>query len=287
MPRFARGPLVVLLVLGCTVAGAAQGRTDIVTLANGDRITGEVLRLERGRLEFKTDDAGTLRLEWDKLTSVLTTRLVEVGTGSGMTYLGSLVRAPSRAISVSTPGGEIALQMPEVTAITPIGRSFWRKLDGSVDAGFNYTQSSGIAQMTLNSDTVYRRPASQLRLAGSMTLTRTEEDEGRDDRATVDMSYQRNRAAAMVRDRLRTLRDQRESRPRAAVAGRRRDRPAPGEQQPGAAQYRRRARRQRGARRRRRGDTQRGGGVPLPDLVFHLRPADHEPRCPGCSTTPA
>ena len=46
--------------------------------------------------------------------------------------------------------------------------------------------------MTLNSDTVYRRPASQLRLAGSMTLTRTEDDEGRDDRATVDMSYQRN-----------------------------------------------------------------------------------------------
>ena len=44
-----------------------QGRTDVVTLANGDRITGEVVRLERGRLEFKTDDAGTLYLEWDKL----------------------------------------------------------------------------------------------------------------------------------------------------------------------------------------------------------------------------
>jgi len=189
---FARGPLVVVLVLGCPVAGAAQGRSDVVTLANGDRITGEVLRLERGRLEFKTDDAGTLRLEWDKLTSVLTARLVEVGTGSGMTYLGSLVRAPSRAISVSTLAGEVALQMPEVTAITPIGRSFWRKLDGSIDAGFNYTQSSGIGQMTLNSDSIYRRPASQLRLAGSMTLTRTEEDDNRDDRATVDMSYQRN-----------------------------------------------------------------------------------------------
>ena len=41
----------------------------------------------------------------------------------------------------------------------PIGASFWAKLDGSVDAGFTYTRSSGIAQTTLNSDTVFRRPA--------------------------------------------------------------------------------------------------------------------------------
>jgi hypothetical protein len=45
-----------------------------VTLANGDRITGEVKRLDRGRLEFSTDDAGTLYLEWDKLVSVVATR---------------------------------------------------------------------------------------------------------------------------------------------------------------------------------------------------------------------
>ena len=48
----------------------AQPRTDVVTLPNGDRITGEVVRLDRGRLEFKTDDAGTLYFEWDKLATV-------------------------------------------------------------------------------------------------------------------------------------------------------------------------------------------------------------------------
>src|SRR5688572_30866663 len=46
--------------------------------------------------------------------------------------------------------------------------------------------------MTLNSDTLYRQPASQARIAASMTLTRTEEEEGRDDRASVDLSYQRH-----------------------------------------------------------------------------------------------
>ena len=192
MHRVIRGVLAVLLVALVPAPGAAQGRTDVVTLANGDRITGELLRLERGRLQFKTDDAGTLYLEWDKLTRVLTTRLVEVATADGRTYLGGLVDAPSRAVRVSTIAGEVALGMPDVTSITPIGRSFWRKVDGSFDGGFNYTHSSGISQMTLNSDTMYRRPASQVRLVASTTLTRTEGEDDRDDRATVDMSYQQN-----------------------------------------------------------------------------------------------
>jgi hypothetical protein len=190
-----RSLLVALLVVSLPAGGSAQGRTDVVMLANGDRITGEVLRLERGRLVFKTDDAGTLYLEWDKLTSVVTTRMVEVGTGDGAMYLGSLGKAPARAISVATLIGEVPLGMSDVTSITPIGRSFWRKLDGSVDAGFNYTQSSGIGQLTLNADTVYRRPASQLRIVGSTILTRTDDDdeeEGSDDRASVDLSYQRH-----------------------------------------------------------------------------------------------
>ena len=49
--------------------------------------------------------------------------------------------------------------MKEVVLITPIGRSFWSKLDGSIDAGFSYTKSSGVAQLNLDSETVYRRPA--------------------------------------------------------------------------------------------------------------------------------
>jgi hypothetical protein len=192
MPRSARTLLSAVLVASLSVTARAQGRTDIVMLVNGDRISGEVVRLDRGRLEFKTDNAGTLYLEWDKLRSVLTTRLVEVATADGRRYLGSLVQAPSRAISVATLAGGVALRMAEVTSITPIGRSFWRKVDGSINAGFNYTQSSGVAQLTFNSDTVYRRPASQVRLVGSMTLTRTDGDEDRYDRATVDASYQRS-----------------------------------------------------------------------------------------------
>jgi Protein of unknown function, DUF481 len=187
----ARLTAVIALTLSLETTADGQGRTDVVSLANGDRITGEVKGLERGRLEFKTDDAGTLYLEWDKLASVVSQRVVEVVLADGRRFLGSLGPAPSRSIAVVTPEGVVALQMVNVTLIRPIGGTFWRRLDGSVDAGFNYTRSSGVAQLNLNSDTVFRKLASQARLTASLSLTQSDDDNGHDDRATLDASYRR------------------------------------------------------------------------------------------------
>jgi Protein of unknown function, DUF481 len=181
--------VAIALALSVSATAHAQGRTDVVTLANGDRITGEIVRLERGRLEFKTDDAGTLYLEWDKLSSLVSTRLVEVLTTDGRRFLGSLGPAAARSITVVTLA--VSLQMSEVTLITPIGTSFWRQLDGSIDAGFSYTKSSGVAQLNVNSDTVYRKVASRARLTASLTQTKKDDDSGRDDRGFVEMSYLR------------------------------------------------------------------------------------------------
>jgi hypothetical protein len=181
-----------LLVLACHGVARAQGRTDVVALANGDRITGEVVRLERGRLEFKTDDAGTLYLEWDKLTTLVSARVMEVVTADGASFLGSLAPTGARALAVVGPDGTVPLVMTDVTLVTPIGRSFWRKLDGSIDAGFSYTRSSGVAQLNLNTETVYRRPGFQGRLAASLTQTETDDGTGGDDRGAVEVSYLRD-----------------------------------------------------------------------------------------------
>src|SRR5262245_26493793 len=164
--RQSLAPLVLLLVF---CADAQAQRTDVVTLGNGDRITGEIVNLTRGRLEFKTDDAGTLYLEWDKLASVVASRLFEVEVEDGTQYLGSLGAAPARSISIITAGVTTPLQMSVVTRISPIGGSFWQKIDGSIDTGFNYTRSSGVAQLNTNWNQAYRRPEFTFRTALSLT----------------------------------------------------------------------------------------------------------------------
>ena len=81
--------------------------------------------------------------------------------------------------------------MAEVSIIRQIGRSFWSNVDGSIDAGFSYTRSSGVAQLNLNWATEHRQPAARSRLMASVTLTRTDDDADRDDRASVEASYLR------------------------------------------------------------------------------------------------
>ena len=186
---------VLALVIAFAAPAWGQPKTDIVTLGNGDRITGEIKELSRGRLEFKTDDAGTLEIEWVKIVKVEAIREFEVTTTDGRRLLGSLGRSPvDRAVLLVSPGGDTSLPIVEITEITPIGASFWAKLDGSIDGGFNYTRSSGIAQTTLNSTMAYRRPAFLFEITSSATLTQNDDGtDDKDDRADLEVSYVRYR----------------------------------------------------------------------------------------------
>lgn len=190
--RHAIGALVVvLLAVGLAPAADAQNKSNVVTLRNGDRISGDVKGLDRGRLEFSTDDAGTLYLEWDKLVSVVATQQFEVVTRDGRRFLGPLRSSPPRTVTVGSSEGDVALTMDEVTIIRVLGTSFWRRLDGAIDAGFNYTQSSGVAQLNVNSETVFGSPAARSRVAASFTLTEQDDDPGRDDRGSLEISHLR------------------------------------------------------------------------------------------------
>ncbi len=185
-----RAILALTVVILWAAPTWAQPKTDVMTLSNGDRITGEIASLSRGRLELKTDDAGTIDIEWDNIARVEATRLFEIGTSDGRRLLGSLGRTSDRVVMV-VGTTEVLLPMTEVTSMLPIGATFWSKLEGSIDAGFSYTRSSGIAQTTFNTSTQYRRPAFVVQLTASATVTEQADGGERDDRAAMNLSYVR------------------------------------------------------------------------------------------------
>ncbi len=69
--------------------------------------------------------------------------------------------------------------------ILPIGESFWKKLDGSIDIGYSYTRSSQVSQLNVNTTTTFRKPAFDAQVSASATITQNGDEGSRDDRATA------------------------------------------------------------------------------------------------------
>lgn len=160
MSWFSRTLVCAALVLLCAAPAAAQ-KTDVVVLVNGDRFTGEIKLMNRGRLSLSTDDAGTISIEWKKVSTVTSKYQFEVSTDTGLRYVGMLGQAADGKVAIlSAPGTTVAaLSIFEIVTITQLRATFWQKLDGAVSLGASYTQASGVGQISFDGKVTYRRPS--------------------------------------------------------------------------------------------------------------------------------
>jgi len=191
--RLSCGPGAVLMVVGVLLTavsrpaeGAAPPRTDVIVIANGDRLTGEIKQLDRGELQVKTNDIGTIDIKWDKVVQVSSVRQFEVETVSGQRFIGSL-RAPSPGhVEVVGIDTTVVLVLSEVVTIRPLGQGWLRGLEGWLDVGFSYSRGSGVAQLNGDFSASRKRPSYETTLAASGVLTRQEDQE---DSSRLSLSY--------------------------------------------------------------------------------------------------
>jgi hypothetical protein len=144
-------------------AGAAQ-RTDVLTIVNGDEITGEIKRLARGKLSYKTDDMGTLSVKWDKVLRLRTTHIQEVVLASGRRMFGSLRDAEDEGQIVIVGDTVDVLQIVE---ITPIEATFFQRTSGYVDIGLTYAKANAATTFTTGWEANYRGEIWGTGLSGS------------------------------------------------------------------------------------------------------------------------
>jgi hypothetical protein len=157
MKRFVLATLASFAILAIPELARAA-KHHVIVLANGDRITGEVEVLERGRLQFSTDDAGTVSIEWPKLRELTAApEQFEVETTVGKRYVGSLgPGAQPGELSVAAPGDTSSIRFDSIVRITSINSTFWGRIDGSLDAGVSYVQSSNLVQFNVAANASYR-----------------------------------------------------------------------------------------------------------------------------------
>src|SRR5215207_6676428 len=140
--------IAVVLLLVFAAPAVAATKTDVVELRNGDRITCEIRKRERGKLTVKTDGLGTVAIEWDDVERLTSKATYDVELESGDRVFGSLARGDAGTLVVSTSPDPARLQLADIVRIAPLGGTFWRRLDGSVAAGFSWHRSvSGLSRL--------------------------------------------------------------------------------------------------------------------------------------------
>ncbi len=176
-----------LALFALTSPALAREKTDIVYLRNGDRVTCEIKRLERGRLEVSTSGMGTVYIEWDDIERVTSKELYIVELENGTRFEGTLADTDAKTQLLLRPAGEGGassnltgdvpgnkqeqlLDMQNVVWLDPLKLDAKRikRWDGSVSAGFDATKANSDTSLSASFDARRRAEDFQLLFDGSV-----------------------------------------------------------------------------------------------------------------------
>jgi hypothetical protein len=165
MPLFPA--LLLLLVLMLTGVCSARAKKDVIQFANGDRITCEIIKLEKGYLYVKLEYAdGTVAMDWSKITRVESPQSFVIADKEGRRYTGSLQGATEGSateepaeLKVQVTGASTSQLVPgkEVVEIDRTDTSFWQNLHGGMDSGLSYAKQQNRIQYNFQTNELFQR----------------------------------------------------------------------------------------------------------------------------------
>jgi putative salt-induced outer membrane protein YdiY len=150
LARFSFLMRLLFLVVFCLSASPANA--DQVTLKNGDRLTGTIVKSDGKTLLLKTDSAGEVTLKWDAVSAIASSGPLNLQLKDGQVVSGN-VTTDGGKFEVATPNrGEVAAPLDAVVAIrnseeqTAYDRSLHPRLTDSwsalLDTGLSETRGN-------------------------------------------------------------------------------------------------------------------------------------------------
>ena len=157
LKRLAAGRAIgFILAMFLYPAATFAAKTDVIILKNGDRITGEVKAVSRGKLDYKTDDAGRLAVEWIKVARVSSPHSFEVEVASGDTYYGTLGLTDRDGVLVIKGATNDTLMIPAVVRIDALDAGLWQRVKAYLDVGFTFAKANHATTFTASGQSAYR-----------------------------------------------------------------------------------------------------------------------------------
>jgi hypothetical protein len=113
---------------------------------------------------------------------------MEIETADGSRYFGKLEQPQqSEQVKISSDTSTESVPLDDMVNIIPIGESFWKRLQGSMSAGFSYTKSSDVAQFSFSGDVLYRARHNQVALTYNNIVTN--QDSGTSEQIYARLGY--------------------------------------------------------------------------------------------------
>jgi putative salt-induced outer membrane protein YdiY len=106
---------VLMSVFLCLCATAAEA--DQLTLKNGDRLTGTIVKADKKTLLLKTDFAGEINLQWDAVTSIASSQTLHLALEDGQTIVGTVTTADGRFEVATKETGPVTASKDAVASV--------------------------------------------------------------------------------------------------------------------------------------------------------------------------
>jgi hypothetical protein len=159
--RNAIAATLTLAVLGTTPVHAKR-KDDVVVMKNGDRMTGEIKKLDRGRLSISSPYmVDAVLVDWRQVERIESKDQFNVSLTTGKIHTGTISKETAKDDESSDffiKNEDFTVRVPrrEVVSFIPVEDSVWKQLTGSIDYGFSFTSGNNSTQSSLSANMQYR-----------------------------------------------------------------------------------------------------------------------------------
>ena len=157
-----------VLLFSCALLTAtslfARESTDVITMKNGDHITGKIKSLNSGVLSVSLDYVdGTISVDWSKVARLESNQLFVVLTQSGSSYEGTLVTPeatpdqPVKIQVIQTTGNKVEIERSQIVKMNQTSQTFHQRFSGDIDLGVIHSKGNQATQYNFGTDLQYLR----------------------------------------------------------------------------------------------------------------------------------
>jgi putative salt-induced outer membrane protein len=123
------GRSVFFGVVSCLLV--VNARADQVTLKNGDRLTGTIVKSDAKTMLIKTELAGDVNVQWEAVTSIVSSQPLHLALKDGQTVVGTVTTADGKLDVATKTTGEVVA--PKETVVTVRNDDEEKSYDAEMD----------------------------------------------------------------------------------------------------------------------------------------------------------